>query len=372
MNPIELDELRQGLRDLADQPRPIRTDIAAARVRGRRVIRTRRTLAAGGTALALGAVAVLAIPGGGPGKSVRPASRVTELRAHHRFVAPASFGWLPSGWRVIDQTFGQEDLSSTDGYAVSAQSLPQRGDGPVRQAILTVFRPGKEPPMGYMRGGIPAKAIAAETVNGRPAHWLQPPPPGAGTAAGEARLRFELAPRQWAELEVDDDPPGDDVKSLLYRIARGIQPRGAVTAFPVEIDGLPTAFTPIFASVDTETSSSVGWSTRFALKPSLNITVSLHARNDHGTPIFAANTTIDGHPAYYGDGTARGVVRGAGKPLPQSQYLCVYGVRALNVCLEAQGPAQAALKPVGGLQGLFRQIKIFGPTRSQWSTRPLG
>jgi hypothetical protein len=361
VNPTELEGLRQGLRDLADQPRPIRTDVAAARTRGRRVIRTRRALTAGGTALAVGAaVAVWAVPEGSVAGHPQPATRVIPTHANP-FVATASFGWLPTGWRIVDRESGK-----SQGYSVSAQLVPLHGT--VRQAILTVFPPGPEPAMGFMRGGVPAKAVPAQPVNGHPAHWLQPPPPGKGTATGEARLRIQLAAKQWAELEVNDIPSSGDVSALLYRIARGIRLGSTPMTFPLQLTNLPAGFTPAGATVGTEKASSIGWSVQLSFEPGLSVSASVPGLTKRP---FPANTKINGYPAYYVDTAAGTPVHGLPvKPKSRSEYLCVYGVNGLDVCFEDS--ARTVLKRVGGVIGLFKQTKVFGPAQSRWTDHPLG
>lgn len=399
MSPAELDDLRQGLRDIADQPRPIRIDIAAVRARGRRTVRTRRITAAAGSAAAIAVVAALTLevlPGGPPRG---PAPVGAPVRPHpvrpNPFLARASFGWLPPGWQIIDSQAGREAVGAAaapaQGYSVSAQRVPAKDDG-VHQVILTVFPPGPEPAMGFMRGAVPAKAIPAGPVNGHRAHWLQPPPPGAGTAAGEARLRIQYGGDQWAELEINDVPAAGDVVAMLYQIARSIRLQTTPMAFPIKITGLPSAFAPSWADVQTIKSSSVGWSTTLSFTPGLlGVTAELPGDVSPGTRRsfvggrHATNTTIGGHLAYYLDPAqmaaledqARKATHG-GAPVPAqggrepSERLCVYDVNGLDICFEARGPAVTALAPLGGLPGLYRRTTVLGPDQRHWTTDPLG
>jgi hypothetical protein len=375
VNPTELDELRHGLRDLADRPESVRTDIDSIRARGRRSLRSRRAAMATGSILALGAAAALAISvvPGTPDQRTAPAATSTRLTADHPnpFQALASFGWLPDGWRIIDRAAGdQEAAAKPQSYTVSAQQIPAKGG--VRQVMLTMFQPGAEPALGFMRGGVPAKAVTAPAVNGHPAHWLQPPPPGSGTAAGEASLRVKYGTDQWAEIEVDDTPGSADVSALLYRIAKAVRLKTEPLALPLQIRGLPSGFIPTYADADPEKAGSTGWSSDLVFGPGLRVGLRLAGSGQRGTP----NTKVGGHPAYYVDST-RSAARSA-KTLGQmglggrAELLCVDGVNGLDVCFEAEKPAIALLKPMGGLKGLFGHITVLGPDQSAWTTHPLG
>jgi hypothetical protein len=269
------------------------------------------------------------------------------------------------------------------GGRVSAQRVPAKDDG-VHQVILTVFPPGPEPGLGLMRGAVPAKAIPASPVNGHRAHWLQPPPPGAGTAAGEARLRIQYGHDQWAELEINDVPATGDFVALLYRIARSIRLQTTPMAFPIKITGLPSAFAPSSADVQSVTSSSVGWSANLTFTPGLTVTANLPgypSRSLKGGR-HAANTTIGGHLAYYLDPAQTAALedqarKAHGGSLPKggrepSEHLCVYDVNGLDICFDAGGPAVTALAPLGGLPGLYRRTTVLGPDQRHWTTDPLG
>jgi hypothetical protein len=372
MNVEEIDGLRAGLHELAELPQvPVGADVEAARARGRRVILGRRAGAVAGAGLAVGAVvlgSVAVLPSGGS-KAMRPEAQSSSSTARpNPWVAKASFGWLPTGYGAPAVTFqdGIFGLSSVKGTAASGS-----------QFSLSVFPAGPEPGLGNMRNGVPSNPIAAPSVAGRPAHWLQPPPPGAGTAPGEARLRFEYGDHRWAELELDAAPAGTDIRAVVYKVASSVRFQDRPVAFPIRITGLPVSFKPMPASVSTNPLSGIGWETDLAFGPGLQITVTRHGTAPRIMAPRKPNTTVDGYPAFRS-------TAGAGQPMPAGksaqgpkdrigfETLCVFGVKGLDVCFMSQPQATQALKASGGLTGLVQRTKSLGPDPSTWTTDPLG
>jgi hypothetical protein len=225
MNAEETD-LRAGLHRLTDQPHPLNASVDLARAKGRRIIRWRRAGTFAGTAVAAGAVvlsAVAVLPGGEKATGNNIAGSSSSTARPNPYVQRASFGWLP-------QEYGPVTTDFEDGIFFLAAGKWSAAAG--TQFFFRLFPAGPEPALGSMRGGVPAKAIAAAPVNGRAAHWMQPPPPGPGTAPGEARLRIQFGPKQWGELEYDAAPGATDLKAALYKVARAIKIHDTPQAFP--------------------------------------------------------------------------------------------------------------------------------------------
>lgn len=377
MNIEEIDGLRAGLHGLAELPHaPVGADVEAARARGRRVILGRRAGAVAGAGLAVGAVvlgSVAVLPSGGSKAATPLAASSSSTARPNPWVAKASFGWLPTGYGAPAVTFqdGIFGLSTVRGTAESGS-----------QFFLSVFPAGPEPGLGDMRNAVPAKPIAAPSVAGRPAHWLQPPPPGAGTAPGEARLRFEYGDHRWAELELDAAPAGTDIKAVVYKVASSVRFQDRPVAFPIRITGLPVSFKPVNASAGTNPLSGIGWETDLAFDPGLQITVTRHGTEPRRKMMAPRkpNTTVDGYPAFRS-------TSGAGQPMPAAKFprqpkpkkyptgfetLCVFGVKGLDMCFMSQPQATQALKASGGLTGLFQRTALLGPDPSTWTTDPLG
>ncbi|MBW8481750.1 hypothetical protein [Actinomadura parmotrematis] len=364
---IDLDGLRSGLHDLAEASvPPIRTDLADVRARGARARRRRRAArAAVPLAAGLAAAAVIAVPAGGDGH--RPSVASGRPAARDPLTGPATFGALPAGYRVTIT----DDASGT--FQLTAAKK-----GGLPQYVLSVYPPGREPAMGMMRGAVPARRVPAGKVNGRAAHWLQPPPPGAGTAAGEARLRFQSPDGRWAELELDAAPAGTDLAAQIHRVAAGVRFAPAPLAVPVRLRDLPAGLRLIGTSVSTDATSGIGWRTVLtfsAATRSRDLTVTLG--KPAGDRMWAGgrrapNTTVDGHAAYrQAAGPARtkeGLTRvGAGLDV-----LCVYEVTGTDVCLEATPKGSALLKATGGLPGLYARTTVLGTDPARWTSAPLG
>jgi hypothetical protein len=268
---------------------------------------------------------------------------VTTAPYAQPLIKKASFGWLPERFTAF--------ITSQEGGTFSAAAQSKDGS----QLFLSVFRPGGEPALGKMRGAVPAKAVRTRPVNGRRAHWLQPP----SHRAGEARLRFELRPGQWAELELNAWKRGN-VEGTIRRVAETVKPQEEPAAFPLQISGLPRGFVPAEAHIAT-TGSSIGWETALSFSPLLTITLSQASGSGPSRRKFrrAPNTTFNGHPAY--QRASRG-----------NQMLCVYGLQGLDLCLETRGAkAKALLTSLGGLPGLAKRVKVLGADPSRWTTSPL-
>ncbi|GAA4637551.1 hypothetical protein GCM10023196_091800 [Actinoallomurus vinaceus] len=369
MNKEEID-LRAGLRRLTDQPRPLSISVETARAKGRRVLRRRRVGTAVGTAAAVGvaALGVLALPSGGekPDGSVDLSSSSAQ---HSAYIARASFGWLPKGYRPTSTGF------ENGTFYLGAS----KGDS---QFFLQMFPAGPEPALGSLRGGVPAKAVPAPSVGGHAAHWKQPPPPGAGTAPGEAKLRIQFGPKQWGELEYDAAPGVTDIKTTLYKVARAIKLRDTPQTFPLRLGRVPVGLNPGNVDVLTDSHSGIGWQTAITFEPGLQISVSLtgHTPTQWTFMRGAPKTTIDGHPAthlmepftgaeagkFENDGAHAADGSGV-NPSGGSEQLCVHGVHGLDVCYSATAQAGKLLKSTGGLIGLYKRTTVYTADPSTWT-----
>jgi hypothetical protein len=245
MNAEETD-LRAGLHRLTDQPHPLNASVDLARAKGRRIIRWRRAGTFAGTAVAAGAVvlsAVAVLPGGEKATGNNIAGSSSSTARPNPYVQRASFGWLP-------QEYGPVTTDFEDGIFFLAAGKWSAAAG--TQFFFRLFPAGPEPALGSMRGGVPAKAIAAAPVNGRAAHWMQPPPPGPGTAPGEARLRNPVRPQAVGRTGVRRGPWGHRPQSRpLQGRPRDKDPRYPA-GVPLRLKGLPVSFKPGNAGVSTD------------------------------------------------------------------------------------------------------------------------
>ncbi|MFI0355661.1 hypothetical protein [Actinomadura sp. 9N407] len=350
------EELRHGLHLLAEDPSAplVRPDLERARADGRRLIRRRRTAKVVAPALALATVAGLAVTAWPQDDAPRTPPVVAAPR-FQLLVNKAAFGWLPSGHTSFF-THNEDGV-----FSLAAQSGGRHGS----QVVLSVFRKGKEPALGMLPGAVPAKRVPVRPINGRRAHWLQAP----SYRATEARLRFQLHPGQWAEVEINAWKRGN-MAATVRRIAESVKPLNEPAALPVQIKALPQGFGPGSVRIATQ-GSSIGWDTTINFSPGLFITLSLpnDTSGDVGRPPRKPNSTFNGHPAYQGPPTGIPLTRETEK---KTELMCLYELKGLNMCVYTlTAKAAALLKPSGGLKGLAARIKVLGADPADWTTTPL-
>jgi hypothetical protein len=345
------DDLHDRLDQLAAAAdAPGRIDIDQARRGGRRTLRNRRAAGAIGSVAAVGlaTAAVVAVPHFGAGHGSTTASSV-PLAEGHSLIQRAAFGWLPAG-----QVASSTSQINGDYQVNSVDNATHVG------AMFTAFKAGPEPVLGSLHGGIPAKRLTAAPVNGHHAYWIEKP----GTADQEARLRWQYAPNEWGELEVD----GTTTSATVYRIARSITLSDTRRLpFPFRLRAAPAGLTlqhatigeparPISlpVSADMEYDGQGGY-------VDISVSSSTVAPRD-----IRPNTTVDGHSAFHGIGTVRSASpKKKGLPFG-TEELCVFKVRGLDVCVESS--PSTLLKSSGGVLGLYHRLQVFGVDPSSWTT----
>ncbi len=314
------------------------SDIASSR---RRTPWPRRGLfLAGGLAAAATAAAVVAT-------QVHPATLRTAPAAQSAkygdpLVDRAVFGWLPAGLHANGYIADHQEEGTFQAVA----------DGGRGSVTLTAYDPGPEPFRGYLPGGIPAKRIPADPVNGHPAYWIYRP-----DASGQStfELRWQYAPKRWADLQAVGLHGGSAaLTKTAYRIARTASFGGThPIAMPLHVGGVPGGLKPKRTVLNNGAHGQVGAILDYIVKePTSTLGVSIVKTSTIGPP--APNGTLDGHPAYQ--------ARGA---------LWVYGVNGFTVQINASGSVLASLDKAGGLVGLFRKITIFGGDPGSWTTNPV-
>ncbi|MDX6742285.1 hypothetical protein [Actinocorallia sp. A-T 12471] len=373
-------DLRSRLRDLAERDAPPpRIDVDLALRRGRRSRRLRRACAVVAPALAVAVAAVTLLPGADPGPpppSVAPA----PVPLPNPITEQLEYGWLPDGYTPHSRSLQEGRVYFRVTKADSAA-----------QVVVTLFPKGPEPELGYMRRAVPAVAIPVPDVGGRAAHWLQPPPPGAGTADGEARLRVEFAPGRWGEVEVNETGlSARELTRIVRKVAAGVRIVAEPARFPFQISGFPARLTLDSADSSPETAN-------VHFTEGLGIALYPSDVRDHPWR-NEPNTTVDGHPAHHLVGTSTTVPADDLTPeerrLPEniaigSERLCVYDVNGMDVCLTTSGHpspgvtpppgkvslptpdwASEILRPSGGLLGLYRRMTVLGPHEDAWTAAP--
>ncbi|MFG1851576.1 hypothetical protein ACGFJT_07010 [Actinomadura geliboluensis] len=348
--------LRGELERLAGEPAPASgVDVAAAVVAGRRVKRRRRVgvlaVVVGVAAVAVGVVVLPSSQEERVPKVVEPAKYPSPL------IEKARFGWLPAGFARTRVT---QDGGRVPAFKVSA------GRGPGSQSIeLTVLPLGTRPAIPLLPGARKGRLTKAAPVNGRPAYWsIRPGGPGSAQVAAE--FRWEYRPKTWALLSVNDR--GVATEETVHRIAAGVRfGGGGPVAFPVRVGGLPDGLKVgrVWLGDGPDVMFSLGGP---GAGDELMISVSPASRVARARS--AANTVIDGHPAFDTRLPHPGPTAGR-VPASKAQILRVFGVRGFDIGIDARGEPLRRLQAGGGLTGLFRRIEPLGSDPEGWTATPL-
>ncbi|GAA4604792.1 hypothetical protein GCM10023195_16420 [Actinoallomurus liliacearum] len=334
----------------SEAPRPVRA--------GRRFGRAWGVLLAGGLATAA-AGAVVATQVGGSPVTVQGSPAAVSARYDNPLVERATFGWLPAGLHANGYV---ADHQHEDFFQVTAQQKGKSGG----TVTLTAYGRGKEPFLGYLPGGVPAKRIPAASVNGHSAYWIFKPNP---SGQSQFSLRWQQAPNRWAELEGNGLPGNSaELTKTAHRIAESAKFGGTrPIAMPLHVGGVPGGLTPNRTVLNNGAYGEVGATLDFIVDgPSSNLLIGVTKSDGTiGTGVAAGpgrpipgrprpNTKLDGHPAYV---------------TPSLVY--VYGVNGFNVQINASGTVLAKLNKTGGVTGLFHHLTVKGLDPSNWTPNPV-
>jgi hypothetical protein len=367
----DISMLRERLEEIGDEAGLLKVDVERACARGRRLLRVRRAVAASGAAATIGVVvAVVTIAGrapspSGPASTLPAATSSAAAARPDHLLATASFGWLPTGFAADSLVADSQDRPYFEIDATTGTS-----SGPV--IILTDYGPGPQPAMPDLPGGVPASAIPTAQVNGHAAYWITAPTIGPN-AQLNFELRWEYGSHRWADLQASGLSAASvaDLTSTAYRIAENATlGERVLVAMPFRISGIPASLRVhrivmnpgsrpaaliYFAGSDLSPSDSI----QFSVSPT---GVTSHHPGDPGSGHgpkphsqgVTTNTVVDGHPAY--DSQLTGQAGGA--------MLWVFGVRGLDVEINAGARALAALPSSHDLLWLFAHMTVLPGTRS--------
>jgi hypothetical protein len=362
-------DLKDRLEQLADTfGGPRHVDIGRARRRGRRIVRCRRAAMTLGGGVAAGLAAVLAISAlpaqsgrGGPGSGVnlRPSALSTVYA--DPLTQTASFGWLPSGFRVT-------------GYVADHQGRPYfqvRAAGRAGASIwLTDYGRGPRPGLPLLPGGRRATPVPAAPVGGHPASWAIEPVAGA-QAQVNFDLRWQYARGSWADLQASGWPGVSSgvLATYAHKIAETVTfSKGLPVAMPLHVTGIPGGLQPdrtvltnppdlsalvLYSGPGDTGSDSLQISVNSAMGPAV---LALLAKKG-----IAVNDVIDGYRAY---DSQVGQAHGTGA------MLWVFGVKGLDVQVQASGAILRTLNRHGGLAGLISGMAVY-PNPSDWTVKPI-
>ncbi|MGH3373772.1 MAG: hypothetical protein ACRDP6_03440 [Actinoallomurus sp.] len=370
-------DIRSVIDEMGREPMPASmVDVKRALRDGRRIRRTRRLVSAGTVA----AVVALAVSGANLlGHRAEPVSVGSAPRSFDPLVRYAGFGWLPAKLSRRTTLTGVDHLTLEAGIADPSRSLT---DAPELSA--RIFPAGRPLPKDIDQGPPWASASAcpaggrterAPAVRGRSASWVYSRDViGSHCRLTVVQLRWQYAPGAWAVIRIGDlSSVKGDRRDLLRRVAQtlrfginepvrmpfqaGYVPKGQHVTGTYEAEEPPDSgrwLTGLLLSPRART-----WApdrTANTTQPSVVITL-FPMVPGRRSPNLTPDTTVDGHPAYTST---------ANYPLGVTLHLLsVYGVQGFEV--DIQTSVGATSTPVRILRGL----RLLGPDRAAWTTRPL-
>jgi hypothetical protein len=364
--------LRTLLSHLADSEAPPgRFDLQQAISAGLRIRRWRRARDYGSLLAIVIAVVLLALP-------VQRALRQQPADGHPHpghtaptqfstLVPYASFGWLPSGYRIGIQG-GTMSRSEPEQLLLFAEPRPNAA--PI---ALTMY------PVGQCRlvgTGLPCRPYNTEwqvlgrapDINGRSAYWLR----------GGQGLAWQYAPAGWAELDWGSAgqswPPDGAERTAILRAAASVRYRQTTPImFPYWLAGPPKGWRLSSVGFDDLTKRPTGIaltltdaapglplnSVEFANADTIQIQVVRADSTDGGCgPNGAAgNVTLDG---------TRAELSADGK------FLCAANVHGLTVAviLTVHGTIRNPAGPDAAL-GYATELHLLGSDPAAWTSNPL-
>lgn len=358
------DDLTALITEVGREPLPPSgVDVDRARRDGRRIRRTRRLqrvgAAAASIAVVVSAASLLSRITAAPTES----GSAGGVRAPVRFdpmVRYADFGWLPSNLTQRTWRTGIDHLTLEAGVADPRRPLTEDD-----QVSVRLFPVGRKVP-DYARDTERISPVCAPgertdrapAVHGRSAWWVRSPV--AGGRCIDVQLRWEYAPGAWAVAETADPTSvKGDRWNVLYRIAQTLRLGvDEPVQIPFRAGYVPPGLRVTGTSETRERPDH--WSVTLVLGPRTRTAgpatpattdppgTAIGVRPASPHPDQTPNTTVDGRPAY-------GAVR----------YLSVFDVHGLRVDIVTS--ANTKDEPARILRGL----RLLGPDRAAWTTRPL-
>lgn len=359
-------DLKSRLEELAATPGPAqRADVAGARARGERTIRTRRAVLASGSAAITG-VLLAGVTVGLPGMNESPGRPATSAQRPGDVVQEASFGWLPAGY-AMSQLAVLKEPGGADGFSVKA--IANGGELGAPQIGLTVYPHGPEPMTKDVMVPSPVEHVQAPPVRGGRALWSYSPAAQKGytqiagrfqTTMRVVQLRWRYGATGWATLRTVGLTGTDaEITRTVYRIAESAS-LGDRRIRPVAVR-LPTL--PAALQHRTQTLLNLGRRPSLAFEFATTAYHSDLARGDTSLTLMfeapsggrqlRANTRIAGYPAYIKDSSNK--TTGG---MPFQRTVRIYGFHGYTVGIDAGGDTLRVLQSSGGLDRLIREITV--------------
>jgi len=330
--------LPAALHTMADSEQPPVMDVEHVLHQGRRSLLRRRMAALGGgtAVLAVSALLVGTLAGAGSGVQGGPdsaAAATFTVDPHDPVTTHWQFAYVPPGMIALggyDSTEVQVStvlVSESDRFALDL--LPMRAPLAVGEAK------GESAPTQK----VPVKVPGATT-----AYWL-----GYGSdriAIGNSRgsemaeLTLQLKSGQWLEILVNHLEERKDWKGQTLKAAASLVQKDRSVPMPFRVAEVPENFKPLAGGNAMHTDGLTNADIGFRLGPDQTPSVG----------IFAFTTGTEKTPSQHG-----------------TEYTCKDS-NGLTICVSVSDPEPAALKAVGGAQGLLDRVTSLGNDPANWTT----
>ncbi|MEU8407974.1 hypothetical protein AB0C19_17440 [Micromonospora sp. NPDC048842] len=266
------------------------------------------------------------------------------------------FGWLPDGLRDLQYQAGL--LLSGPGVHLSASN--GRTDDQRQFVAVSLLPKDVQPSAPQRDSGELALARATEAgpeLNGGPSVFTS----YSGAEKPEAILRWEYAPKGWAQVRVFGVQP--DARDAAVQVARSLRFDTSLVPMPATVTGLPANLglitVDVSESLDEPLTWYLGmtWTAEPGTEPgrqrarTLSLGVSRYRNITDPTArgYVDPNTTLDGHPARFTGENG-------------NESLTVYDVHGVNVSID-----DSALLPTGGTRALFPAVTLVADP-ANWHT----
>lgn len=352
-------DLKSSLDDLAEAEfagAPASTvDIGKARDDGRRRLRTARLAPVGGGVAVVAACALLVNGLGGTSAAKPKTAPATNPAVAHEFTGTdpltkvADIGYVPEGFQVAARSVG-----SVYGNSVTLKGKPAG----TQSVSLNLTESATEPPL------LKYETKKEVTVAGNQKAYLVTNPGDPGLP-DDLSLHWQTASGSWYSLGGDYQIHGDQLRTLLIKVAESVTADDSAVPMPLHIEGLPKGALPAVATLASPIEVGKG-----GVAAALVFDFGTVSPSSKGFTITAMPSDW---PGPYKIPSVNGLVQETVTDLPgvaQASAPPCKDSNGLHICVleGATKNGQDPLASVGGAQGLLEHITSLGTDPANWTT----